>query len=181
MPNFESYPALLNIINGRYSCRAYDLGRELLDRDLITAVIDAARLAPSACNRQPWLFMVVEGPEATEKIYQAYPRDWARNAQAYIIALAEPDKAWHRPEDGKDHSDVDLAIAIEHICLAATALGLGTCWICNYDPEKLRAGFNIPAQYEPIAIIPLGYPAPGSPATAKNRKPTDDIIRWGSF
>lgn len=181
MINLESYPALLNIITERYSCRAYDLGRESIDHDLLRAVIDAARLAPSACNRQPWLFMIVEGKEATEKIFEAYPRDWVKNAQAYIIALGEPATAWHRPDDGKDHTDVDLAIAIEHICLAATSLGLGTCWICNYNPKVLRKAFNIPGEYEPVAIIPIGYPAPGSPATAKNRKEADQIIKWGSF
>lgn len=181
MSNLQSYPALLTLMNERYSCRAYDLGRDTLDPDLISDVIDAARIAPSACNRQPWLFMVVEGPEAREAVAAAYSRDWIRTAPAYIIALGIPGEAWHRPADGKDHTDVDVSIAIEHICLAASSLGLGTCWVCNFDPDTLRRGFNIPDQYEPIAIIPIGYPAPGSPATAKNRKHTDQIVKWGSF
>lgn len=181
MSDLQSYPALLGLIGERYSCRAYDLGRDTLDPDLISAVIDAARLAPSACNRQPWLFMVVEGPQARESIARAYDRDWIKTAPAYIIALGKPADAWHRPYDGKDHTDVDLAIATEHICLAAAALGLGTCWVCNFDPKVLRREFNIPAEYEPVAIIPIGYPAPGSPVTAKNRKRADEIIKWGSF
>lgn len=181
MSNLQSYPALLTLMNERYSCRAYDLGRDTLDHDLVSAVIDAARIAPSACNRQPWLFMVVEGPEARAAICRAYEREWIKTAPAYIIALGDHDAAWHRPADGKDHTDVDLSIAVEHICLAASSLGLGTCWVCNFDPAVLREAFNIPANLEPVAIIPIGYPAPGSPATAKNRKRADEIIRWGGF
>ena len=181
MSNLESYPRLLSVMAERYSCRAYDQGRTTIDHDLISAVIDAARIAPSACNRQPWLFMVVEGDEARARVLEAYPREWIATAPAYIIALGEPGAAWHRPHDGHDHTDVDLAIAIEHICLAAASLGLGTCWVCNFDPAILRRGFNIPGQYVPVAIIPIGYPAPGSPATAKNRKTSDEITRWGGF
>lgn len=181
MTNLESYPHLLGVMNERYSCRAYDPGRTSLDHDLIRAVIDAARIAPSACNRQPWLFMVVEGDEAREKVAAAYGRDWIKTAPAYIIALGEPEVAWHRPADGHDHTDVDLSIAIEHMCLAATSLGLGTCWVCNFDPAVLRREFNIPEQYVPVAILPIGYPAPGSAATAKNRKTAEEITRWGSF
>lgn len=181
MANIETYPRFISLVQERYSCRAYDLGRDTLDHDLISAVLDAARLAPSACNRQPWLFMVVEGEEAREKVFAAYGRDWIRPAPAYIIALGRPAQAWHRPADAHDHTDIDLAIACEHICLAATALGLGTCWVCNFDPAVLRREFNIPAELVPVAIIPIGYPAPDSPATAKNRNPASEIIRWGSF
>lgn len=181
MATLETYPHLHALMTERYSCRSYDLGRDTLDHDLIKAVIDAARLAPSACNRQPWLFMVVEGAEAREKVFLAYGRDWIKQAPAYIIALGEPEAAWHRPADGHDHTDVDLAIAVEHICLAASALGLGTCWVCNFDPAVLRREFNIPDRYVPVAIVPIGYPAPGSPATAKIRKSDEEITRWGSF
>lgn len=181
MSNLESYPRLLSLMTERNSCRSYDLGRSPLDHDLISAVIDAARLAPSACNRQPWLFMVVEGEEAKEKMFLAYGRDWIKSAPAYIVALGRPGEAWHRPADGHDHTDVDLSIAVEHMCLAATALGLGTCWVCNFDPAVLRREFNIPDDLVPVAILPIGYPAPGSPATVKNRKTAEEITRWGSF
>lgn len=181
MSTLESYPRLLSLMQERYSCRAYDLGRAPLDHDLIAAVIDAARIAPSACNRQPWLFMVVEGEEALEKVFAAYGREWIKSAPACIIALGQPDAAWHRPADAHDHTDIDLAIAVEHMCLAAAALGLGTCWVCNFDPAVLRREFNIPDRYVPVAILPVGFPAPGSPVPAKNRKTAQEITRWGSF
>lgn len=181
MSTLESYPAFINLVKERYSCRAYDLGRTTLDHDLITAVIDAARLAPSACNRQPWLFVVVEGEEDRRKIFSAYQRDWILSAPAYIIALGDKTEGWVRPFDKLSHIGVDLGIAVEHLCLAAASLGLGTCWVCNFDPAVLREAFSIPERYEPLAIIPIGWPAPDSPATEKHRKSPEQIIQWGGF
>lgn len=179
MSDFQSYPSMMSLMEQRFSCRSYNLGRTV-DRDLISAVLDAARIAPSACNRQPWKFLVVESEEARDIIAMAYNRDWIRSAPAYIIALGDHDEAWHRA-DGKDHTDVDVSIAVEHICLAAASLGLATCWVCNFDPHIVTTGFNIPANLEPVAIIPIGYAAPDCPIPAKNRKSAADIIKWGKF
>lgn len=179
MSDLQSYPALISIMSQRFSCRSYDLGRTV-DHDLIAAVLDAARIAPSACNRQPWQFLVVDSEEARNIISLAYPRDWVRTAPAYIIAFGDHPSAWHRG-DGKDHTDVDLAIAVEHICLAATALGLATCWICNFDPHIISDAFNAPEGLEPIAIIPIGYVAPDCPVPAKKRKTTEEIVKWGKL
>lgn len=179
MTDIESYPVLMGLMRDRYSCRNYDLGRPC-DRDLIKAVLDAARIAPSACNRQPWQFLVVDAPAGRDIVASAYSRDWVKSAPAFIIALGDHNAAWHRA-DGKDHTDIDLAIAVEHICLAATALGLGTCWICNFDPHIIADGFDLPEGIEPIAIIPIGYPAPDVPVPAKVRRQSDEIIKWGKF
>lgn len=179
MSDLESYPQLMALMSERFSCRSYDLGRKV-DRDLVGAVIDAARIAPSACNRQPWKFLVVNDEQSRDIIAMAYNRDWIRTAPAYIIALGDHNAAWHRA-DAKDHTDVDVAIAVEHICLAATALGLGTCWVCNFDPHIIVDGFNIPEGLEPIAILPIGFPAPDCPVPVKTRKSADEIIQWGKF
>lgn len=179
MTDLQSYPNLLSLMEQRFSCRSYDLGRGV-DRDLIGAVLDAARIAPSACNRQPWQFLVVDSQEARDVIAMSYSRDWIRTAPAYIIALGDHEAAWHRA-DAKDHTDVDVAIAVEHICLAATALGLATCWVCNFDPQIVRDAFSIPANLEPVAIIPIGFAAPDCPVPAKNRKKSDEIIKWGKL
>lgn len=180
LENLETYPALLSLMGKRYSCRAYDPDR-IPGQDLIGAVIDAARIAPSACNRQPWLFLVVEGDRARDVMARAYSREWILTAPAFIIALGDHDTAWHRPCDGKDHTDVDISIAVEHICLAASALGLGTCWVCNFDPKVIIEAYDIPSNLEPVAIIPIGYPAEGSPVPVKTRKSTEEIIRWGKL
>ena len=173
----------LEIARNRYSCRDFDRNKEV-SRHTLSAIIEAARLAPSACNRQPWMFVIIDeqcDPTCRQTIIESYNRPWVETAPAFIVACGDHSQAWHRPADGKDHTDVDLAIAIEHICLAATAVGLGTCWVCNFDVEKLSKGLNIPSQYEPIAIIPIGYPTTEEACNNKNRKELDDIIKWGNF
>ena len=162
----------------RYSCRAY-LPRPV-EPEKLEAVLEAARIAPSACNRQPWLFLVVDDPQARRWVIESYDREWIKSAPVFIIAFGLHEQAWSRPADGKDHTDVDLSIAIEHICLAAVEQGLATCWVCNFDPEIIRNRFNAPDNCEPIAIIPLGYPADG-PVPEKKRKSLGEIVRVNSL
>lgn len=173
--NLNLYSSLMQVMAERFSCRNYDTSR-LPGRDILDAVLDAARIAPSACNRQPWRFMIVEGDEARQIMTRAYEREWIKTAPTFIIALGDHDTAWHRPYDGKDHTDVDISIAVEHLCLAAASVGLGTCWICNFNPEVIREAYSLPEHLEPIAIIPIGYPAPGVAAPQKVRKSLDEIV-----
>ncbi len=175
----QHYPEFYNLAATRYSCRKYT--DEPVDRDLIIAVLDAARLAPSACNRQPWKFLVIDTPELLSEVRGCYDREWFKEAPVCIVAVGMHDEAWHRQSDGKDHTDVDVAIAVEHLCLAATSLDLATCWICNFDCDKLKKILDIPAGAEPVAMISLGYPVPGQPVPAKNRKTFEEIVKWGKF
>lgn len=167
------------MVTQRYSCRKYI--DKPLDRDLVAAVLDIARLAPSACNRQPWQFLVVDSEPLRSAVADSYGRDWLRTAPTLIVALGLHGEAWHRPSDGKDHTDIDVAIAVEHLCLAATAMGLGSCWICNFDADRLSAALALPDGVEPVAIVPIGYPAPDVQTSPKNRKPFDQIVKWGAY
>ena len=115
-----------------------------------------------------------------QAIAECYPREWIKTAPAFIVAVGNHSEAWHRPSDGKDHTDIDLAIAIEHLCLAATSLGLGTCWVCNFDAKKCAELLRLPESAEPVAILPIGYPAE-SLIPEKKRKPVDEIIQWGAY
>lgn len=178
MDNTETYQSFHRLVAGRYSCRSYAADRQV-PRDVVMAILDAARLAPSACNRQPWRFIVLETPGDREVAIKAYHREWAASAPVFIVACGNHSKAWHRGSDGKDHTDVDVSIAIEHICLAATSLGLGTCWICNFDPEVLCEGLHLPADIEPIAVIALGYPRDLAEVPEKNRLDIQQIVQWG--
>lgn len=171
MPNFST-----SIFSQRYSCRAY--APRAVGRESVLRILEAARLAPSAVNRQPWTFLVVDDESGRRSVIDAYDREWVRSAPLFIIVIGHHDQAWHRQADAKDHTDIDCAIAAEHICLAATAEELATCWVCNFDPVKLRAAFDIPDSAEPIAVIPLGYPAEGSKTPDKVRKPLDQIVKW---
>ena len=101
---------------------------------------------------------MVETPENRQKVIESYKREWIQTAPCFIIAFENKDESWKRKIDMKDFGEVDLSIAIEHICLQASEIGLGTCWVCNFIPEVLISNFDIPENLEPIAIIPIGYP-----------------------
>lgn len=170
----SAYNDFMTIATQRYSCRSYSDRR--VERDVISLVIDAARLAPSATNRQPWTFHIVDGGDLKLEITACYGREWILEAPALIIAVGDHNAAWHRG-DGKDHTDIDIAIAVEHICLAAATLGLGTCWVCNFDAARCARALGLKEGEEPVAIIPIGYPQ-NSNLPEKKRKPLDDIIKW---
>ncbi|WP_289287886.1 nitroreductase family protein [Paramuribaculum intestinale] len=175
----NAYPQLYRLCEQRYSCRAYSDRK--VERDTVLTILDIVRLAPSACNRQPWKFLVADSDEQRAAILSSYDREWIRTASEFIVACGIHDEAWHRGCDGKDHTDVDVSIAVEHLCLAATSLGLGTCWVCNFDPKAIAEAFGLPEGVEPVAIIPLGYPAEGVEVPAKKRKELDEIVKWGRF
>ena len=168
-----------DIVANRYSCRHYS--QEPVSQEQILEILECARLAPSACNRQPCKFMVITAPEELSAVHASYNRDWIKEAPVAIIVLGNRNEAWHRSYDEYDATDIDIAITTEHICLAATSMGLGTCWICNFDPITLRTGMNIPEEWEPLAIIPVGKPAEDIAIPEKKRKNNDEIIQWGKF
>lgn len=177
--NSNTYPELYHLALERHSCRAYS--ERKVERDTILSVLDVARLAPSACNRQPWLFLVADSEEQRRAIIESYDREWVKTAPEFIIACGLHDEAWHRSTDGKDHTDIDVAIAVDHLTLAASSLKLATCWICNFDTEIIRSAFGLPAHVEPIAIIPIGYPADNETVPEKRRKPIGEIVKWGKY
>lgn len=175
----EKYNKLMQIAGDRYSCRNYR--PEPISRQVLAQVLEVARIAPSACNRQPWVFVVVDTPDLCMAVKACYDRPWVQSVPAFIIACGNHIEAWHRASDGKDHTDVDVSIAVQQICLAATSLGLGTCWVCNFNVEKLRESLSIPEHIEPVAIIPIGYPVEGDTTPEKKRKSLDEIVVWGKF
>lgn len=164
----------LELVKARYSVRAYE--QRAIEAEKLEYVMECTRLAPSAVNLQPWKFYVVTKPEDCAKIRQCYHRDWFNQAPMYIIACSNHDEAWkRRRSEPKDHADIDISIAVEHLCLAAAEVGLGTCWVCNFDVEQCRALFGIASPYEPVALIPIGYPA-DEQTTEKNRKPMNEVF-----
>ena len=141
--------------------------------------MEAAHLAPSAVNYQPWHFIVIQQPENLKRVYDIYPREWIKSAPLVIIACSEPSKAWTRNSDGKNSSDIDIAIAVDHLILQSTNLDLGTCWVCNFNINLCSEIFGIPSHIEPVVLIPVGYPDIDPPA--KKRKPLEEIVHWESF
>ncbi len=168
----------IDICNARFSVRDYQ--NKPVEREKIKTLLEAARVAPSAVNYQPWIFLVVEKEENRVKVIESYKRDWINSAPCFIIALENKKESWKRKSDMKDFGEVDLSIAIEHICLQAVELGLGTCWVCNFVPSVLIDNFSIPEHLVPVAILPVGYPTEPDQMskTPKNRKELSEIVRW---
>ena len=135
--------------------------------------MECVQLAPSACNKQPWTFRIVSDEEDRKKLSRCYNREWFATAPVMIIASILHDEEWVR-SDGKHHGDIDIAIAVEHLCLAATEQGFGTCWVCNFDAELCKILFGLSGNEEPAVLIPLGYPA--DEPKEKNRKSINEIV-----
>jgi len=171
---------LIDLMRARYSLRSF--ADRPVDRDTLLPVLEAARIAPSACNNQPWHFLVIQDPATRAALSACYPRDWLRTAPVVIVCCAEPAKAWRR-HDGKNHADIDVAIAVDHLTLAAAEAGLGTCWICAFDVAKAKTLLQLPAGIEPVALIPIGYPAQDAAPAAMHarRKSVAEIVHWESF
>lgn len=163
---------ILELSRQRFSARKFtDEKVSAADLDYI---LEAVRMAPSACNRQPWKFVVVESDDAKAALCRCYDREWFKTAPLYVVCLRDCNTNWVR-NDGKEHGNIDVAIAAEHLCLAAAERGLGTCWVCNFDTEKIKEVFAGDS-HEVVAIIPLGHIAADCPHGEKVRKPLGEIV-----
>lgn len=167
----------LELAKNRFSVRKYK-SDPVLEKDLLY-VLEAGRIAPSAVNYQPWHFLVIKGKENLNKVHTLYHREWFREAPVVIIILADHSQSWKRSE-GKDHADIDAAIAADHMTLAATDKGLGTCWVCNFDKQKTIDHFDLPEHLEPVVFLPLGYPDQETDTNrhVSKRKPLEEIVSW---
>ena len=164
----------LELVKSRISVREYT--SKEVDIEKLEYIIECARLAPSAANYQPWQFIIVKNDDVKCSLHECYHAKWFTEAPVYIIACADVSQSWKRSTDGKEHADIDVAIAVEHICLAATEQGLGTCWVCNFDAQKCSEILKLPTNIQPVAIIPIGYTTQEI-SRNPNRKPTEEIIR----
>ena len=162
------------LVEKRYSVRAYK--PDPVEDGKLQQVLEAARLAPTAANRQPFQIVVIHTAERKAELGRIYGRDWFVQAPLIICACGIPARGWVRRDDEKSYCDVDVAIVMDHLILAAADLGLGTCWIAAFDPVAAREVLGLPDDVEPIAFTPLGYPAdqPGP----KKRKALTELVRY---
>jgi nitroreductase len=161
----------LELAKRRYSVRGYKA--DPVEADKLQEVLEAARLAPTAGNRQRFELIVIQTAGREEELRRIYDKDWYVQAPLVICACRYPmDPARQR----KDYTDVDVGIVVDHLTLAATELGLGTCWIGAFDPAAARKILGLPDEVEPVVFTPLGYPA--DPPRVKQRKPLDDLVRY---
>jgi nitroreductase len=165
------------LIRARYSCRAYR--SDPVAEDQLAQVLEAARLAPTADNRQPFRLVVIRTAGREQELQRVYGKNWFVQAPLVIAACGVPAENWVRKQDGKNYNDVDVAIVMDHLILAAADLGLGTCWIAAFDPAAARELLKLPEGVEPVAFTPLGHPADAP--RQKTRKKSDELVRYERY
>jgi nitroreductase len=159
----------------RYSVRSYS--PDPVPEPLLREVLEAARLAPSACNRQPFRIVVIHTRGREAELLRIYPKAWFVQAPLVLAVCAVPAEAWSRSRhDGWSAAETDATIATDHMLLAAADRDLGTCWIAAFDPKAAREVLGLPEGVVPVSFTPLGWPL-DSPAP-KERKPLTDLVRY---
>ncbi len=161
------------LIQRRYSARAYR--PDPVEEEKLQKVLEAARLAPTASNRQPFQIVVIHTEGRKEELLRIYNKRWFVEPPIVICACGLPNSCWVR-RDGRSYLDVDVAIVMDHLILAAADLGLGTCWIAAFDERAAREVLGLPDDVVPIAFTPLGYPA--DEPKPKVRKPLSELVRY---
>jgi nitroreductase len=171
--------SFLDIAKKRYSVRKYNSKK--VEEEKLLKILEAGRIAPTGANYQPQRIIVVqkeEGMERLKKCANIY------GAPLALIVCGDHAASWKRPFDKKDILDIDVSIVTDHMMLQATELGLGTVWICYFDPEALKKEFNLPEGVEPVNILAVGYAAAegGDPDRhEKARKPLKDIVHYETY
>jgi len=164
---------LFEAVQKRYSCRKYQ--PRPVEEEKLRQILEAARLAPSASNRQEWRLVVVTDRAWRQQLMAAAGNQKFVGEAAVVLACcAETDG--HVMRCGEKCYPIDLAIAIDHMTLAATALGLGTCWIGAFDAPAVRKVLGIPDAVPVVELLALGYPA-DTPPVRKNRLPLEKITK----
>ena len=173
-PSENYFMSVMEAIKTRKSVRSY-VDKPVEDEKL-NFILEAGRLAPSASNLQEWRFVIVRELETKKKLTEAaYCQSFVWKAPIIIVACAETDGRIMRC--GQPCYPIDVAIALDHITLAAVEVGLGTCWIGKFDEKAVKAILNIPERIRVVELMPLGYPSLPS-AIEKKRFPLNQIIRY---
>ena len=145
----------LELAASRYSVRRFS--GEKVPQETIQNILKAAHLAPTGCNNQPQKIYVLQSDEALEALKDCTPYHF--HAPLAFLICYDREKCWKRPFDGADSGTADACIATTHMMLQAWTEGVGSTWVMMFDPEKVRKAYNLPENLEPVALMPMGYPA----------------------
>ncbi len=169
----------LELAKERYSLRKFS--DKPIESEKLEAVINAGRLAPTAVNLQPQRILVLDGEQVREKMQLC--TKYAFNPPAYLLVCYDKNESWKRGYDGYDSGVIDASIVATHMILQAAELGLGTCWVGSFDPTAVKREFALAENYEPVAILPIGYPAPEAHPAHLHEKRLDksQTVFYGSF
>ena len=180
--------ALLDLLRQRKSVR--DFLDKPVERDKIMLCLEAARLAPSACNSQPWKFIVVDDEQLKNKLCSAafggiyFTNSFCKMAPVMVVVISEKSKFLARIGGlfrGTKYYLIDIGVACEHFVLQAEELGLGTCWIGWFDEGAVKSTLNIPKHEKIDILIALGYYDRDEVTSEHGREPMDEIVSFNSY
>ena len=167
------------LVKERYSVRQFST--RPVEPDMITALLEAARVAPTAVNKQPYRILVLRDQAGMEKLKSCTP--YTFNAPMALIVCGKKSEAWVRAYDNANSMLVDASIVGTHIMLAAHDMGLGTTWVGHFDPVAVRMAYKLPDGMEPVVIFPVGYPAPDAKPALPHakRRPLSETVIYDGF
>ena len=169
----------LELAKNRYAVRKYE--DKKVESEKLMKILEAGRIAPTGANKQPQSMIVIQEAEGLEKL-KKYANIFS--APLAIISCGDHHKSWKRSYDKKDVMDMDVSIVTTHMMLQATELGLGTVWVCFFNPEEIKKEFNLPDGVEPLNILVIGYSADEKPADDRHdtmRKPLSEIVHYEKY
>jgi len=170
--------SVLEIIRRRRSIRKYK--DDPIPEDVLFRVLEAARLAPSGKNLQPWKFIIVRDELLKKKLAEASIRQYfMAEAPVVIVACGFPDECYSQMGRYMKSWPVDVAIALEHLILQAEEENLGTCWIGAFEEKDVKSILGIPQEVRVLALTPIGYPVEKPPS--RRRKTLGEIISYEKY
>ncbi len=174
---------VLDAIRIRRSVREFK--SDPLPDPVLQKLMEAVRFAPSACNFQPWKFILVSDNDIKQRLAKAAnDQKFIVDAPLIVVGCGFPSDAYKLMGGYGNSASIDVTIALDHLMLAATAEGIGTCWIGAFDEAKVKNILNIPAEVSVVALTPLGYPVREELLRScpdSRRKPSDQIFSHEKF
>ncbi len=164
----------LELARERFSVLEYE--ERPVEPEKVEQILEAARLAPTACNNQPQRILVIDSDELRARLKAVKPSRYY--APLAFLVCYDKTACWIRPSDGKASGEIDAAIAATHMMLEAEDLGLGSIWVMSWDPAKMKEVFALPEAVEPVALLIAGYRAPSAAPRGGHlsRKRAEDLL-----
>lgn len=169
----------LDLAKERYSVRKFSDKKVEIDK--VNLILEVGKLAPTACNFQPQRILVINDEASLNKLKNCTPYHF--DAPLAILICYDNIVNWKRKYDNKDAGDIDASIVTTHMMLQITSLGLGSTWVGSFDPEAMKNEFNLPDNFTPVALLPIGYPAEDSQPSPNHDKryEVDKTVFYNSF
>lgn len=167
---------VLEAIRKRQSVRSYQ--DKEIPEEILQQILEAGRLAPSACNNQPWKFIVVRDKNLKKRLVSTCKNQkFVGEASVVIVGCAISPS--YKMDNGEYSYTIDLAIALEHMSLQATSLGVGTCWIGAFYQDQVKKNLGIPEEVQVVALVSVGYPK--ELGLKRGRKPLSEIVCYDKY